>query len=210
MLSIRHQSRKPLLGEQLTNNGDIKQHKSKSSHYGCIHDNKSSSSTSINNHRETVDSFIKFNGNYISIKSNNSHKMKEKLNIKWIGATFFAAASLFCLYYIWTVPSEPKPSKYFTTKLKLVSVFNRHGDRKLKFHLPFHQSAIYFQEALLTILNHFVNTTCHHYVNKTTGAPSDGLPKGDRHAEKVDLFWPNGLVYNAWTSSFGNIIGNVI
>lgn len=139
MLSIRHQYRKPLLDEQPTNYGDIKRHKSESNHYGCIQDNKSSSII----HRETTDSFIKFNNSsYISFKAtNNSHKMKEKLNIKWIGACFFAVASLFCLYYIWTVPSEPKPSKYFTTKLKLVSVFNRHGDRKSKFHLANYRSA---------------------------------------------------------------------
>lgn len=129
-LSTRHQYRKALLDEQQTKSDDIKQHKpvpiSTHYNYGCSQARKLPANS---HHRATV------NYNYISYIANNStvsQKMKEKLNIKWIGAALFVGACLFCLYYIWTVPSEPKPSKYFTAKLKLVNVFNRHGDRKFE------------------------------------------------------------------------------
>lgn len=129
--STRHQYREALLRKQQpTNNDDIKQHKSQSisTHYAW---NQAEKLSPPNRFNRDIDSYFR---TYQSIPHHSSspRKMTEKFSFKYLGIAFFLGASLFCLYYIWTVPSEPKPSRYFTTQIKLVSVFNRHGDRKLK------------------------------------------------------------------------------
>lgn len=73
----------------------------------------------------------KLRTNPLSPRRSFKNKMSEKINIRSIGVAFFVGASIFCLYEIWNLRNEISPRKqHYTGKLKLVSIFNRHGDRK--------------------------------------------------------------------------------
>lgn len=57
---------------------------------------------------------------------------KKYVNIRYIGVVLFVLASCYCVYRLVNPhPGDrpPAPIK-FTTQLRLISAFNRHGDRK--------------------------------------------------------------------------------
>lgn len=66
--------------------------------------------------------------NSINYSSGPIRMIEKFLNIRWIGAAFFVAASIFCLYEIWVLSNEKPP--IITSKLLMVNIFTRHGDRR--------------------------------------------------------------------------------
>lgn len=71
------------------------------------------------------------------LDSDTNSNYKNMMNIRWIGAALFVAASIFCLYEIWVLSNEKLP--IVTSKLLMVNIFTRHGDRKFNHH--FHLSS---------------------------------------------------------------------
>lgn len=58
------------------------------------------------------------------------------VNIRTLGIAFFVLASIFCVYGILTFKDDHIPKSRYVTELKLVSLFNRHGDRAPSDALP--------------------------------------------------------------------------
>lgn len=74
------------------------------------------------------------------VANKKSTFMEKYVNMRTLGIILFILASIFCLYRIYELNQDDGSKEHFaptySTKLKLISVFNRHGDRAPSDALP--------------------------------------------------------------------------